>query len=202
MTDREKLARQWAEDYQKNYPEFLPETHAAELVEKAKAAAEYIMEHTSPPTMADVEWNKSVHNMAGADWDGHSPVVMIEEDYCDTIVAISDDGVAVNVPDKKDLTPNGKRYELREKPDHPEVLTTVEDYENAPSGTIVAVRHCGPSTKNEESNWSTVFSTGNSAEKMAGIERWVLRWGWGDVGADTVEFRVVRRLVGDPEVVE
>lgn len=130
-TDREKLARQWAEDYQKNYPEFLPESHAAEMVKRAKAAADYILEHTEPEIPELNRWD-------GVEMDGREWVVR-SASKTGKLALIASDGSAYAHDFAENVTPNGKKYELREvtKPDHPEVLKTVEDYENAPEGTIV-----------------------------------------------------------------
>lgn len=78
------------------------------------------------------------------------------------------------------LTPNGKRYELREvgAPEHPETLTTMEDYENAPEGTIAVisdglgypiVKHFGKWWRN-----GIAFSSDDISEDT----REVLREGW------------------------
>lgn len=168
-----RLAREWAQFELDN---------AGEFSDKGRiAAAEHILATTTEPTMADVDWDTKKHRMAGADWDGHSPVIMIEEDYFGTIVAITDDGAAVNAPFKKDLTPNGKRYELREigEPEHPEVLTTREDYANAPEGTIVARGDYSPYVKRGPNAWTTEYRSLAYDEDMANTARQVLRKGWG-----------------------
>lgn len=169
-----RLAREWAE---------MELDNAGEFSNKGRiAAAEHILATTTEPTMADVEWDTKKHRMAGADW-GDSPVIMIEEDYFDKIVTITDDGAAVNAPDKKDLTPNGKRYELREvgapeEPEHPATLETQADYENAPEGTVVAEPGGLAWTKRSSGGW-TADSIWLFERDMAGTERQVLRWGWG-----------------------
>ena len=168
-----RLAREWAQFELDN---------AGEFSDKGRiAAAEHILATTTEPTMADVDWDTKKHRMAGADWDGHSPVIMIEEDYFGTIVAITDDGAAVNAPFKKDLTPNGKRYELREigapeQPEHPATLETVEDYENAPEGTVVASPIGSAWTKGRDGDWHR-YGGWFTSDEMAHTERQVLRWG-------------------------
>lgn len=86
----------------------------------------------------------------------------------------------------------GKRYELREvaepdhpadedpadEPDHPEVLETLEDYVNAPEGTIVAWPNDYPWTK-ANGMWRSPFGW-ESSETLAlhgESRRNVLRWG-------------------------
>lgn len=171
----EQLAREWAEEYQNDWPRFTPGTHAAELVEKAKAAAEYILEHTAPKTMADVHWDDEEHHLAGATTPSGIEVVMLWLNTGINHIA-TDHGLYARAM----LTPNGKRYELREitEPDHPEVLETVEDYENAPEGTIIARPGCLPWTK-DDGLWRSPIRR-ESSEDLALC--WtppfnVLRWG-------------------------
>lgn len=114
MADREKLARQWAEEELKRVSGAVGST----------AAAEYILEHTAPPTMADAVWDEEKHYLAGATNSiGDTECVMIAEAE-DMIVhaELGEDRVLLTSPGA--LTPNGKRYELREitEPGHPEVL--------------------------------------------------------------------------------
>lgn len=81
------------------------------------------------------------------------------------------------------LTPNGKRYELREvgapeQPAHPETLVTEQDYESAPNGTIVAEPGGSARTKGHDGNW---YRGGDWLTNglMADAKRDVLRKGWG-----------------------
>lgn len=220
MTDREKLARQWAELSMRR--EVLANKYDDTfLSEEERAAAEHILATTSKPTMADVDWDDGEHRLAGATAPDGEEMVMLWQDADDTGLIVCDR--AEWRPDQ--LTRNGKRYELREvgegkpnvrrarelvedlarehnlhsltdgklarsvnkvldalageKPDHPEVLTTVEDYQNAPEGTAVAAPGYGMWEKNRYGAWSA----GNSAcdnGAMAKYECTVLRWGWGD----------------------
>ena len=63
-------------------------------------------------------------------------------------------------------------------PDHPTVLTTEEDYENAPTGTVVAGDHADPWVKDYMGFW-LACSAGESdtSPEMAGTRRRVLRRG-------------------------
>ncbi|MCT1450625.1 hypothetical protein [Corynebacterium sp. p3-SID1194] len=184
MRNREKLAREWAEDYQKNYPELAPETQAAELVKRAKAAAEYIMEHTAP-TMADVDWDHETMPGTGA-LTVNGRLWIMRDDAGDAIDCISTDLAEIAFVAKEGLTPNGKRYELREKPDHPEVLETVEDYENAPEGTIVVTpgEDSVAVQKLDDGKWGIIgFKKLVDAEDCSRASAdhgatTVLRWGW------------------------
>lgn len=174
----EKLARQWAERI-KAAPD---ETYVDDVV----AAAEHILATTTPPTMADVEWNDEKHHLGGAiDAEG-TEVVMIGT-FSGTIRVWDVDEVnerfAPVLENPGTLTPNGKRYELREigapeQPTHPETLVTEQDYANAPAGTVVAESHYFAWQKNQFGAWRKV-KTRLTDREMAGTERQVLRWGWG-----------------------
>lgn len=170
MSD-EKLARQWAERI-KAAPD---ETYVDDVV----AAAEHIMATTDPPTMADVEWDDEKHYLAGATTSNGGSVVMLWHDDIDTDHIITDHA---EWPRDR-LTPNGKKYELREvgapeEPTHPETLVTEQDYANAPAGTVVAESHYFAWQKNQFGAWRKV-KTQLTDREMAGTERQVLRWGWG-----------------------
>ena len=86
------------------------------------------------------------------------------------------------------FTPNGKRYKLVEVTvdEHPETLTTLEDYEDAPAGTIVAAASRRgskpfPMMKGSDEIWVMMKSVkGRFNYYMAGDKRQVLRWGWGE----------------------
>lgn len=168
MNDTERLAREWAEMIKA-----APEDYGLASVH---AAAEYILATTTPPTMADVEWDTKEHHLAGATLSGGSEVVMMWYDE-DTNLIVTEKGFAPC----EDLTPNGKRYELREitEPEHPETLTTMEDYENAPAGTIVAENGESPYVKRWPDDWADRFGEKRSNEGMSSTSRKVLRWGWG-----------------------
>lgn len=185
MTDKDidipQLARKWAVDCQGEGK--LPAYGIA-----AQAAAEYILATTTPLTMADVEWDDKEHYLSGAvDSDGIEVVMM---GWRGLLILVSDvDQMNISyapvLEDPKDLTPNGKRYELRdigapEQPEHPATLETLEDYENAPVGTIVASDDHAPLLKRGPNAWTTEISSLYYDEDMARNTRQVLRWGWGE----------------------
>lgn len=129
-----RLAREWAQFELGN---------AGVFSDKGRIAAiEHILATTTPLTMADVEWDDEKHHLAGATApfaSGTKEVVMLTERDDDTIDFALMDGRFGSVR-KTHVTPNGKKYELREvtdEPTHPATLTTLEDYEDAPVGTIV-----------------------------------------------------------------
>lgn len=167
MNNQEKLAREWAER---------AKTREVSSPEE-QAAADHILATTTPPTMADAEWDDEKHNLAGATTPRGNDVVMMWCDDEDTGNIIT--GSAEWAP--KDLTPNGKKYELREVMDeHPETLSTVEDYENAPVGTIVAMSGTASVWRKLGGKWKRGdYRYANNAE-MEGVHRTVMRWGWGE----------------------
>lgn len=157
------------------------------------AAAKVVVEHTAPLTMADVDWDDEKHRLAGANTSTGQEVVMMWYDpkHTDHIISARDEWR------REQLTPNGKRYELREvtdeptqatvsldenvgadQPEHPTTLKTLEDYANAPAGTVVAEPLYFAWQKNHFGDWRTV-KTRLTSREMAGRKRQVLRWGWG-----------------------
>lgn len=170
MTDREKLARQWAK---KTTPKGDRET---------LAAIEHILATTSPPTMAGVEWDHEKHHLAGAVFqnagtDTTAEVVMFQKIGTGAIFAVDDEDGQPFIGDASKYTPNGKRYELREVPDHPEALVTLEDYKNAPAKTLVCFHDCEPFLKEDDGGWTVQGGHPWSDEELEGTRRSVLRWG-------------------------
>lgn len=168
-----RLAREWAE---------MELDNAGEFSNKGRiAAAEHIMATTTPLTMADVEWDDEKHHLAGATTPEGANVVMMWHDDLNTDHIITDK----EEWRREQLTPNGKRYELREvtdkpdEPNHPATLTALEDYEDAPEGTIVARDDHAPLLKRGPNAWTTEYSSLAYDGDMAGTERQVLRKGWG-----------------------
>ena len=135
MTNKtDRLAREWAESKLA-----MPTGHLdADVI----AAAEHIMATTKEPTMDEVEWNEEKHALTGAVVDvGSGPVqVVMLAGSVDGIDYVTLDGKFGYEP-RYYFTPNGKKYELVEVTgdEHPETLSTVEDYENAPEGTVVDI---------------------------------------------------------------
>ena len=199
-THKEKLMtdKQWEEalnwDGTNLKPAPTTEQLARQLAEHVKAlevsspemtaTAERILATTTPPTMADVEWDDEKHYLAGATTSNGGSVVMLWHDDIDTDHIITD-----HAEWQRDrLTPNGKRYELREigepeQPEHPATLETLEDYENAPAGTVVAEPGRPALTKTHGGEWHR-YGGWFTSDEMAHTERQVLRWG---EGGDTSE---------------
>ena len=101
----EKLARQWAESRNPN-----------SLSEDARAARAYILDHTTPQSMADVEWDAEKHVLAGAtlltDNDEQVDVVMLAKDV--SIIDYTTLDGKRGYEHCSYFTPNGKKYELVE----------------------------------------------------------------------------------------
>lgn len=102
-----QLARQWAE-WSKSCEVSSPEI---------QAAANFILAHTTPPTMADVEWDDELHYLAEAEHSEEGKVTMVSK-ACDTgeiyYLRWGSTGrlMVLGSPDK--LTPTGRRYVLQE----------------------------------------------------------------------------------------
>lgn len=171
-----RLAREWAEDFL---------THADKTDDRYDpskagviAAAERILATTDPLTMADVEWDDDKHYLTGATGPfGDEVVMMWYDDDTDHIFTNGEEWP------RDRLTPNGKRYELREvgapeEPARPATLETVEDYENAPAGTVVAEPGRPALTKTHGGEWHR-YGGWFTSDEMAHTERQVLRWGKG-----------------------
>ena len=164
--ERERLAREWAER---------AKTREVSSLEE-QAAADHVLATTTEPTMADVEWSDEKHRLAGATTPKGDKVAMLWHDDSGTDHIITDFG---EYP-REYLTPNGKRYELREVTggEHPETLTTVEDYRRAHLGTIIAGEVSSAWQKTVD-GWVLVGDAEPETDLfMAKTERTVLRWGW------------------------
>lgn len=174
-----RLARQWAEEIKS-----APEDYGLASVH---AAAEHILATTTPLTMADVEWDDKEHYLSGAvDSDGIEVVMM---GWRGLLILVSDvDQMNISyapvLEDPKDLTPNGKRYELREvgapeQSEHPETLETLKDYANAPACTVVTEPGGFEWKKGYDGEWYSECQEGSwlTTRDMTDMERQVLRWG-------------------------
>ena len=177
--NQDQIAREWAVEYLDNLPEF-GAVWAAELVEKAKTAAEYIMATTKPETMDDMIWEEDKYHLAGATTQRDGDVVMMfldgSWDGKESLICCDKGAYYPSA-----LTPNGKKYKIVELPDHPTHLDSVQGFWDAPEGTVVGTDDglpwwkgggiwvCGDGSGRRTSN--EMFEEEGSVE--------VLRWDWG-----------------------
>lgn len=107
--DTERLARQLAEAV-KSAPNGM-------FTLKVITAAEHILATTTPPTMADVEWDDELHYLAEAEHGVYSGVIMLgKNSLSGNIRVLAKVGVAneVRAVEAVELIPTGKRYTLTE----------------------------------------------------------------------------------------
>ena len=158
--------------------------------EGALAAARHILATTTPPTMADVEWDADVHSGLCAEHQKHEVVRMMYEDgeWIDCILPnmsllmVRAEELTPIPGTKINLTPTSEPAEdtpePKSTPDHPTVLTTEEDYENAPEGTIVAADFSDPWVKDSMGFWLVCGEGGGEISRLMTLSsRRVLRWG-------------------------
>lgn len=164
-------------------------------IEGYRSAARYILATTTPPTMADIEWDDSVHAGLCASVPGGSLVRMVCLAGDTGAVHVISDSVQPSVRllseltpipgTRLDLTPRrvdsdeapSTRYESVPRP----VLTTEADYRNAPAGTVAATEGEGALTwtKGRDGFWEAYGSIARcSNDEMPTASRRVLRWGW------------------------
>lgn len=179
MKTRGQLAREWAEGFSLDVTSV---TH-----EHVQAAIAFILEGTKPQTMADVAWNSEKHFLLGVT-DGYEDLValdmqrLVEGDPVELLVCDIDGSDGVSRRDPAEITPNGKRYRLVEETDNPKVLKSESDYESAPVGTIVCKSESRQAfVKSNNGRWE-YGGLGYTNREMAeyGVERTVLRWGYGE----------------------
>ena len=102
-----QLARQWAE-WNKSCEVSSPEI---------QAAANFILAHTTPPTMAEVEWDNDKHRFAEAENPDHGEVIMLNVSQISGKVRIFFNQYGefyLGYASPENLTPTGKRYTLTE----------------------------------------------------------------------------------------
>lgn len=186
MTEQERLAREWAEMIKSALSDDTP------LVAH-KAASEFILATTTPPTMEGVQWDAREHRGLGTFGEDGVEWVMVDMRPDRRIVGVSPDFRKVRGLRPEWLTPNGKRYELVEttdkpepgpepEPEHPKTLRTVEDLKAAPDGTVIS--QSGEYVLLKRGIvWSIVGDVRYMGSEVvaAGLtsDAKVLRWGWG-----------------------
>lgn len=181
MKTREQLAREWAERFTRDVTSV---TH-----EHVQAAIAFILEATKPQTMDDMSWawNSEKHFLIGVT-DGYENLValdmqrLVEGDPVELLVCDTDGSDGVSRRDPVELTPNGKRYRLVEETGNPKVLKSESDYESAPVGTIVCKSGSRQAfVKSSDGRWEYGgLGYMNREVAESGVERTVLRWGYGE----------------------
>lgn len=151
----EKLARRWAERKLENAKRHLEDAGYVTR-EDTMAAIEHVLATTTPPSMDEVEWDEEKHALTGAVVDvGGGPVEVV-------MLVGSVDGID---------------YVTLEQPEHPETLRTVEDYKDAPVGTIVDIDEM-VSVRGAYGWYSAGYEDRKSSEYMAHLGKGeVIRWG-------------------------
>ena len=182
MSSDSQIARQWAEKAREN------DLLGVVPIEWYRAAARHILATTTPPTMADVEWDAEVHAGLCAEHEDYGTVRMLDHDHHDGTILCLTSRLRHEWSAECDLTPlQGTRLDLTPRrepdpdptPDHPEALTIEADYRNAPTGTVVATEGAEVWTKDLDGLWETFcIASGYNNYLMADEARQVLRWGW------------------------
>lgn len=177
MKTREQLAREWAEGFSRDVTSV---TH-----EHAQAAIAFILEATKPKNLADLCWNSEKHFLMGVN-DGYQDLValdlqrLVDGGPMEILACDIDGSDGVTTHDPAGVTPNGKRFRLAEETDNPKVLNSESDYRLAPVGTVVCKPECHvPFAKASRGHWEAGDHSYASVD-LAGDERSVLRWGYGE----------------------
>lgn len=174
MSDQVKLAREWAERVPFDY-----------VSDGLRAAVEIVLANTDPQTMENIEWDAKEHALQGATDNSGDEFVMLDmqcEDEFSGPELFVWNGYDVTRDDPCYYTPNGKRYEIREitGPEHPEFLASIEEYRDAPDGSVAAADGYVPFIKSGNM-WSvpSAVSRYTHVEMADNNRRRVLRWGIG-----------------------
>lgn len=143
------------------------------------SAAKFIIEKTDPLTIKESGWNEKEHHLAGAtNRVGEDVVMLRDRDFGSSggyLIACVDGDYN---PDA--LTPNGKKYEVREVTSD---LST-EQIDELPVGSVVAAPGCRPFVKITSESWmsSTQVLTSSLLADYENVT--LLRYGWGDEEED------------------
>jgi len=101
-----QIARQWAERNK------TCEVSSPEI----QAAADFILAHTTPPTMAEVEWDDDKHFLAEAEQNIHGQVIMLglDEDGLIEYFVPRFHAHRYDAAHPDTITPTGRRFTLTE----------------------------------------------------------------------------------------
>ena len=168
-----KCARAWAQGARSS----------ASLVERE--AAQALLDLLPEPTLGEIGFNFDAHHLAGATTPGGEEVVMMWLDTAEDGLVMCDNYAWA----PGQLTPNGKRYEIREvgdlpgyqpekKPGTNSWLLAAEEAEDAPEGTIIAKNGSEPYIMDDDLGWVTITGEATHEHIAANLPWRVLRWGW------------------------
>lgn len=132
MNDQQERVYDWAVKVTSS-----PEKYSEDEI----ISAEYILTTMPKKTMADVVWNDHKHYLSGATHKDKEVDRIMLDDYDGLIFNAGLEGNYLLQSSPGELIPNGKKYKYVEVTEHPEVLETEEDFENAPEGTVIAPMH-------------------------------------------------------------
>lgn len=179
-----QIAREWARRAVESAENAQPVSRGA------LAAARHVLATTTPPTMADIAWDDEVHaGLCAEHCDGDVRMIGPDPDnegviFCHYINAfgppvtggLSAENLTPIPGTKIDLTPRREST----TPDHPVTLSSVEDYDDAPVGTVVADDD-DVAMKRDTGRWYWAWKNGAFwAEDLADVDVdpcTVVRWG-------------------------
>lgn len=165
MTDFDTgIARRWAQ--------IAREDARLSTQEAAKALLALLPE----PTLAEIGWDWDTHHMAGAITPQEEEVVMLWFDDDANLVICAESAWR---PDE--LTPTGRRYKLaalNKQTAHTWYLTTAEEAEDVPEGTIIAKPGSEPYLMDDDLGWITPSGAYTHEHVVENLPWCVLRWGW------------------------
>lgn len=177
----EVLAKEWAKLT-------IAQSGEGELFEDGELAAAKILNETlNLRTLASAPFE----SLIGAVSASGSEYIVLAESAPGVAICFLPSNGGIYTISTMDLYSNGKKYEPVEdgatvsqgenvggdQPEHPKILTSLSEYSNAPSGTIVFASDSLPFVRMRNADWSTGVSQ-YSVEHIAGISRKVARWGW------------------------
>lgn len=149
------------------------------------AAAEAVLELSEEPSLENEEWDRKKHFLLGVTDDDGDNGVLVGSNGSGEFQVYYPLFNGVLTAFDSNLRPNGKKYQITEEDAAPEVaaaqpktLTTKEDYENAPAGTVVALHLFAPWTKSHNGKWESGTSSVGSHDLSLSGPHTVLRWGW------------------------
>lgn len=150
-----------------------------------EVAAKLLLQLTEEPSLENVEWDDKEHFLLGVlDTDGDDGVLVASTEY-GTFDVYYPLYKGILTMASSCLRPNGRKYRITDEEDsakagegHPEELSTVSDYENAPAGTIVALSTFTPWTKMSDGKWESGTSRVDSDDLRFSGPHKVLRWEW------------------------